>query len=150
MALGGRRPGAGRPQGSLGKRTREIAERAAALGISPLEVMLSNMQHFHKLAESAEAALAELSADKLVGMDPKMQFQHLMAEVKKAAGLREIAQSCARDAAPYMHPRLASIEHSGEIAVPTVARVPEVSKDTDSWRKKHVPQIPPPTTPTLQ
>jgi hypothetical protein len=70
--------------------------------------MLDNMRHFAKLAESAEAALAELSVDKIAGMPPDEQFKYLLAEVKKAAGLREMAQSCARDAASYVHPRLSS------------------------------------------
>jgi hypothetical protein len=55
----------------LTRRTRAIAEKAAEEGITPLEVMLTNMRHFHKLAESAEKALAELSADKIAGMDPR-------------------------------------------------------------------------------
>lgn len=109
---GGRRLGAGRKTGSLTKRTRDIAERAAAQGKTPLEIMLANMLHFHKLAESAESALAEMSADTLPALPPEEQFKHLLAEVKKAAGLREMAQTCARDAAPFVHPRLAAIEHS--------------------------------------
>ena len=40
---GGARPGSGRKEGSLTKRTREIAEVAAAQGITPLEVMMSAM-----------------------------------------------------------------------------------------------------------
>ena len=45
MARGGSRPGAGRPKGSLTKRTREIAERALSEGITPLDVMLMAMRH---------------------------------------------------------------------------------------------------------
>ena len=40
MPRGGRRPGAGRPKGSANKRTREVADAAAALGNSPLEYLL--------------------------------------------------------------------------------------------------------------
>jgi hypothetical protein len=109
---GGKRVGAGRKKGALTKRTRLIAEEAAEQGITPLEVMLANMWHFHKLAESAETALAGLSADKIAGMEPDEQFKYLLAEVKKAAGLRTMAQVCARDAGPYIHPRLASIEQA--------------------------------------
>jgi len=109
---GGKRVGAGRTKGALTKRTRLIAEKAAEEGIAPLEVMLANMRHFHKLAESAETALAELSADNIAGMEPDEQFKYLLAEVKKAAGLRNMAQECARDAGPYIHPRLASIEQA--------------------------------------
>lgn len=38
---GGARPGAGRKPGSVTQRTREIAERALAEGMTPLEYMLS-------------------------------------------------------------------------------------------------------------
>ena len=48
--------------------------KAAAQGMTPLEVMLSNMQHWKELGE----------LDK--------------------------AQRCAADAAPYIHPRLSTID----------------------------------------
>jgi hypothetical protein len=38
---GGSRPGAGRPKGAATRKTREIADRAAAEGIMPLDYMLS-------------------------------------------------------------------------------------------------------------
>ena len=44
MPRGGRREGAGRPAGSVTVRNREIIERAAAEGITPLEVMLQAMR----------------------------------------------------------------------------------------------------------
>lgn len=74
---GGKRVGAGRKPGSATKKTREIADRAASQGITPLEVMLGAMQSFWD-----------------------------GGDVEKAA-------SIAKDAAPYMHPRLAAIEHTG-------------------------------------
>lgn len=40
MAKGGRREGAGRPPGTANRKTREIADRAAKEGITPLEYML--------------------------------------------------------------------------------------------------------------
>jgi len=77
VARGGKRDGAGRPRGARTQRTREIAERAAKEGLTPLEVMLRAMR------EHAEKN-----------------------EWDAAAGI-------AKDAAPYMHPRLASMQHSG-------------------------------------
>lgn len=41
MPRGGKRPGAGRPRGSANRRTREIADRAAEAGMTPLEYMLA-------------------------------------------------------------------------------------------------------------
>lgn len=75
---GGARKGAGRKPGSTTRKTREIADKAAAAGITPLEVMLEAMNAF------------------------------------RGAGDLEKAASFAKDAAPYMHPRLAAVEHTGE------------------------------------
>lgn len=44
MARGGSRPGAGRKVGSATKKTREIADRAASEGVTPLEFMLNRMR----------------------------------------------------------------------------------------------------------
>ena len=44
MGHGGKRPGSGRKPGSRTQKTREIAERAAAEGLEPLEVMLKAMR----------------------------------------------------------------------------------------------------------
>lgn len=43
MGHGGSRPGAGRPKGSVNRRTRELQERVEASGLSPLDYMLSVM-----------------------------------------------------------------------------------------------------------
>lgn len=114
MPRGGKREGAGRKQGSLTVRTRETAERALAEGKSPLDVMLDNMTHFQNAALNAEAILEGLTAEEYSGRDlsPEEQFKLLLAEVKKAAGFRQMAHDCARDAAPFVHPRLAAVEHT--------------------------------------
>lgn len=92
---GGKRAGAGRKPGSATKRTREIADRAASEGITPLEYMLQVMR-----APSAHA-------------DPRVQ-------VAREAMRFEAAKA----AAPYMHPRLAATEHSGpggkDLALPVL------------------------------
>ena len=44
MPRGGSRPGSGRPPGSPNQRTRAVAARAAAEGVSPIEVMLTIMR----------------------------------------------------------------------------------------------------------
>jgi hypothetical protein len=74
---GGARKGAGRKPGSATRKTREIADKAAQSGITPLEVMLEAMMSLRS-----------------------------SGELEKAAGV-------AKDAAPYVHPRLAAIEHTG-------------------------------------
>jgi hypothetical protein len=86
---GGKRAGAGRKPGSATKKTREIADKAVAQGITPLEVMLEAMNFFRELGDMAQAA------------------------------------GFAKDAAPYIHPKLAAIEHSGKDggAIETVSRI---------------------------
>lgn len=86
---GGARKGAGRKPGSANKKTREIADKAAAEGTTPLEIMLRTMKAF---ADEAEANKTDRDA-------------HLK--------LMAAASSVAKDAAPYVHPRLQAIEHTG-------------------------------------
>lgn len=105
-----------------------MAEKAAATGKSPLEVMLENMRHFHKVAHDAEAVIESMNEEQAasLGATHEEQFKALLAKVKQAAGLRQMAQECARDAAAYMHPRLAAVQHSGEL---TLRRADQVSDD---------------------
>jgi hypothetical protein len=111
---GGKRPGAGRKVNSLTTKTRTIAEKAATQGDTPLEVMLSNMRHFQKVAMDAEATLEGLTVSEFTGKitaeTPEEQFKALLAQVKKTAGFRQLAQECARDAAAYIHPKLTAVQ----------------------------------------
>jgi len=101
---GGARKGAGRKAGSATQKTREIADKAAAAGITPLEVMLENMDFAHSKASTLLQGLIDRGADVPEGFD---QFKELLR-------FRSIAQECAKDAAPYIHPKLAAIEHTGK------------------------------------
>lgn len=78
---GGARGGAGRPRGSKSAKTLAIADRAAAEGITPLEVILKAMRH------------------------------HL------DAGNLDRAAEFAKDAAPYVHPRLGATHVTGGLGV---------------------------------
>lgn len=72
MARGGKRDGAGRPAGALTKRTREIAEKAADAGITPLDYMLSILRDPEMTTESrfeAAKAAAPYVHAKLAAMD---------------------------------------------------------------------------------
>lgn len=120
MARGGKREGAGRPAGALTKRTREVAERAIAEGMTPLDVMLDNMRHFQQVALDAEATLEGLTASEFSGQvdsnaTPDEQFKFLLAQVKKTVGLRQAAQDAARDAAPYIHAKLSAVTLDGKL-----------------------------------
>lgn len=82
MARGGARPGAGRKVGATTTRTREIAEKVIATGLAPLEIMTMAAQHFVELANKTKD------------------------EEQKAAFLMQAA-NVAKDAAPYIHPKMA-------------------------------------------
>lgn len=87
MARGGARPGAGRKAGTVSAATRrrkEIAEAALEEGVAPLTVMLDTMRALWKQATNAEG--------EVTNMGKAMQ-----------------ANIVAKDAAPYIHPRLTSV-----------------------------------------
>jgi hypothetical protein len=100
---GGARKGAGRKAGSATQKTRAIADRAAAAGITPLEVMLENMDFAHSKASVLLQGMLDSGAEVPESFD---QFKELLR-------FRAMAQECAKDAAPYIHPKLAAIEHTG-------------------------------------
>jgi hypothetical protein len=81
MPRGGKRAGAGRKAGALTQRTRALAERATADGMTPIDYMLGVMR------------------------DP-------------AADLAR-RDDMAKAAAPYVHPKLAAVEHSGGLELTT-------------------------------
>jgi len=76
------------------KATQQRQAEVAATGIVPLDVMLKRMRHHHRLAE-VEAAKGEQANQAMI-----------------AAALEQ-AHAAAKDAAPYVHPRLAAMEHTG-------------------------------------
>ena len=73
----------------------ERQERVLASGATPLEVMIADMRFHHT------AALAELDRGPNADLD-------------KVAASLTAARNAAKDAAPYIHPRLAAIEHMGK------------------------------------
>ena len=62
MLHGGARPGAGRPKGATGKKTKEIISAIEAAGIMPRDVMLHVMrEHFNKGEYDAAVEVAAKS-----------------------------------------------------------------------------------------
>jgi hypothetical protein len=100
MARGGARPGAGRKAGVLTKRTREVAEAIGAKGDTPLdtlnELRLWAVSEFRKAVE---------------GDDPT-----------RAAEAAEFAADVANKQAPYIHPRLSSVEAKVDAKVQAAIR----------------------------
>jgi hypothetical protein len=79
MPRGGKREGAGRKAGAVTTRTREIADKAASEGLTPLEYMLQMLR------------------DESASKDDRMW--------------------AAEKAAPFVHPKLAAVEHSGGLTI---------------------------------
>lgn len=96
---GGKQPGAGRPPGATSKKTQELIARCEAGGIMPLDVFLNDMRYFYNLGEN-KMRVAEMAKD------GKAQAK----EFRAACALKTIAADRARDAAPYLHPKLASLQ----------------------------------------
>jgi len=86
-----------------------------ATGKTPLDVMLDNMRWADKGAADLLSMLTEKGARLPDG------FIH----ARELMRLREVAQRCARDAPPYVHPRLSPVQHSGDETKPinSVVRV---------------------------
>lgn len=104
---GGARVGAGRKKGSATKRTREIADLAAETGETPLEVMLKLMRR-------------------------NCEHEDVRVQIAREAMVFEAAKA----AAPYMHPRLAAVEHTGKDGSALVIRVQQITAPADRpWRK---------------
>ena len=81
---GGPVPGAGRKKGAATVRTRQIANELAREGLTPLQVLIDTMRELCQQAADAPTAAERLE--------------------KKLA-----ACAVAKDAAPYLHPRLTSV-----------------------------------------
>jgi len=117
---GGARKGAGRKPGAATKKTRAIADRAiaqAAQGATPLEVMLKIMNAFMEEAEAARAS-----------DDPEQR--------QAAIKLLGLARDAATAAAPYIHPKLGSVDAGGKSkeAVPlSGVLVAPPARSADEW-----------------
>ena len=118
---GGARPGAGRKTGSLTKRTRQIAEAVATQGVTPLEVMMKVM---HQLYEEASNVQEEELGDKTLANEARIKLLNMAATV-------------GRHAAPYVHPRLSAIEHTGKDGAPLQSGVLVVpsAMSIDEWEQ---------------
>lgn len=96
---GGAKPGAGRPRGAVNKKSTELQLHALENGISPMEVLLEDMRYFYNLANEY---LAPIRGKEFAEENNDIS--------KRVFGLKEIARNCAKDVAPYVHPKLASID----------------------------------------
>ena len=92
---GGARKGSGRKVGAATKKTREIADKLAESGeLTPLEYMLETLR------QTPEKLRAQFKSGEIT-------------EIEFAIAIKKLDDSryqAARDAAPYIHPRLSSVE----------------------------------------
>jgi hypothetical protein len=115
MPRGGYREGAGRKPGVPNVKKKLLAQVESKLGITPLEVILAGMRHHMGVVEGEYRKEPGERDDK-----------RLEAALGKAT-------EAAEKAAPYLHPRKASITHEDVTPHPSVIRAPEVFKDSASW-----------------
>jgi len=140
MGHGGRRENSGRKAGSANLKTREIADKRAADGkLTPVEVMLDNMDFYHHRADEvlerllteipqAGEAIAASSEDPAIaqaGADTARQAA--LDTLRSILRLREMAGEAAVQAAPFMNVRLAPMvvkpDDGGEDHVPLAERL---------------------------
>ena len=123
---GGARPGAGRKTGSLTKRTRQIAEAVSTQGITPLEVMMKVM---HQLYEEAGNVSEQDLGNKELASEARIKLLNMAATV-------------GRHAAPYVHPRLSAIEHTGKDGAPLQSGVLVVpsAMSIEDWERSAQPK----------
>lgn len=103
MARGGKRPGAGRKPGSVSAATRrrkEVAEKALSEGVSPLDVMLTTMRALWAQAVDEDG--------RVVNLAKAMQ-----------------ANIVAKDAAPFVHPKLSAVDANVDLKGVTLNITPE-------------------------
>lgn len=109
---GGPRPNSGRPIGATTKKLKAIAEEAAAKGVTPIDVMLGNMRYYHERAEDFTTKLEQL-AETISAADmanpANEKILELVKMINKVGDFRMKAQTCAVDAAGYIHPRLSAV-----------------------------------------
>jgi hypothetical protein len=116
MAKGKGNPGAGRPAGSKNKRTlaaEAMRERILEEGKSPLEVMVDGMRTALQRAGKLETDLAKIQVDAGMDADRIKALAELYAESRRYI---MAAHECAKDAAPYLHPKLANLTVEGSIS----------------------------------
>lgn len=102
---GGARPGAGRPKSGTETRTQQLVKKYTVEGeLTPIDVLMSDMKFFHNLGEE-QMLIAKTTKP---GKEQAKAF-------RAGKELKDIAANRAREAAPYIHAKLASIQANVQV-----------------------------------
>jgi hypothetical protein len=75
------------------------------------------------------------TAERLLGQDVT-PLDYMVGVMRGERPYEPEKFEAAKAAAPYMHARLAAIEHKGEVSVRNVARLPEPVRTAEEWAQK--------------
>jgi hypothetical protein len=138
----GQKGNGGRPESMTLRRTREVQNRIAAeVKTLPLDVMIENMLFYHQEANALFSQIRELVGEGALEDDQGNGLGDLLKDMMR---LRERAQGCAVDAAPYIHHRLASILHKPDDKPFQVEMIRRVIIDPRNPDAKGLPSAPSP------
>lgn len=125
---GGSRKGAGRKKSALTVMTREVAEKIikeTPPDEAPLSIIVSVMRYFWK--EAQEKMNSKNASEREIGIR-----------------LAKMTVDAATSAAPYMHPRLATVELTGkdgkDLMPGSGVLLVEKIKDEEGWQKEALKQ----------
>ena len=112
MPRGGKRDGAGRKRGSPNKDVRTAKKYMDDGGKLPLDVLMETMRDAYDESQKATAELHELP--KILPRNRDDAYELVLRAVRRAEGFKNVAQARAKDAAPFLHPRLNATEFTGD------------------------------------
>lgn len=92
----------GRQKGTPNKRTGAAIERAEDTGLLPLDIMLKNARWAQEEADKALAALRAAPKGDFADAKSDLPAEHLK--------YRRLANEFSKDAAPYIHSKLSSVD----------------------------------------
>lgn len=116
-----------KPIGSLNKRTQAQIAKAGSTGEMPLDALLKGMRYHLKRFDALPTI--ETVEDHLT------QGAETLLKMKNEA--LSAALAFAKEAAPYIHARLANVQVHADHTVNYVARVPETATTAEQWENKH-------------
>lgn len=113
MPVGGKREGAGRPPGSKGPIASMQVARMMLHGEAPLDYLLKVMRYYGKVFDK----LSE-TVDPAESLPEEAKAAEIKAKAKREAKVKDIGvlvADLANKAAPFVHSRLSSVDHTPRI-----------------------------------